>query len=476
MRIDDRLSSHPVEVDCPDANKINQIFDGLSYSKAASILRMLANHVGVEAFLKGVSIYLKAHLYGNSITSDLWEGVEEATGFDASSFMDAWISKPGFPVITVTESEGVILVVQDRFLHKGTKNDTDTIWHVPLNVLTVDSEGKPTVINIVLKEHANSYAVDTQQAFKLNARNFGYYQVLYAPERLRQIGIEAIKPGSIFDARDRLGLVQDAFALAGAQLASLSSALNLLTLFKDMREYCVWASISTALEVLADIWWESEVVINLLNAFRRFLFKPIVSELGYQYSANEHPDISLLRTCAIINASGAKDEEVISELRGRFKHFQETQDKSIIPDELQEPIYTAAVEHGGEEEYLAIKRILEDPKTPTEKVAAIKAMCSVGNAKLGRATIEYMSTKARDQDVTQFIRGLVKNPRTKRQYIKHFKENYDMIYERFKDGFAISGIIQALSILTTKEDYEDTKAFFADGKDISKYALSVPQS
>jgi aminopeptidase 2 len=36
LRLDAKLSSHPVEVDCPDANQINQIFDHLSYSKAAS--------------------------------------------------------------------------------------------------------------------------------------------------------------------------------------------------------------------------------------------------------------------------------------------------------------------------------------------------------------------------------------------------------------------------------------------------------
>lgn len=56
-----------------------------------------------------------------------------------------------------------------------------------------------------------------------------------------------------------------------------------------------------------------------------------------------------------------------------------------------------------------------------------KAMCSVNDTKLGASTIEYMSTKARDQDVMQFVWGLIKNPRMKRQYIKYFKENYDAV-------------------------------------------------
>lgn len=66
---------------------------------------MLANHVGEDRFLKGVSIYLKAHLFANrcglssgrsyseklttltidSVTGDLWKGIAESTGTESSS-------------------------------------------------------------------------------------------------------------------------------------------------------------------------------------------------------------------------------------------------------------------------------------------------------------------------------------------------------------------------------------------------------
>lgn len=41
---------------------------------------MLASYVGEDRFLKGVSIYLKKHMYKNSVTRDLWEGIQAATG------------------------------------------------------------------------------------------------------------------------------------------------------------------------------------------------------------------------------------------------------------------------------------------------------------------------------------------------------------------------------------------------------------
>ena len=54
---------------------------------------MLANYVGEEAFLKGVSIYLKKRLYGNSVTRDLWDGISEATGLNIADMMENWTLK-----------------------------------------------------------------------------------------------------------------------------------------------------------------------------------------------------------------------------------------------------------------------------------------------------------------------------------------------------------------------------------------------
>lgn len=54
---------------------------------------MLANYVGEDVFLKGVSIYLKKHLYGNSVTNDLWSGVTDASGIDIAEVMNNWVTK-----------------------------------------------------------------------------------------------------------------------------------------------------------------------------------------------------------------------------------------------------------------------------------------------------------------------------------------------------------------------------------------------
>ena len=91
---------------------------------------MLSSYVGEERFLKGVSVYLKKHMYKNTVTKDLWEGIQTSTGLDIPKMMDNWVKDMGYPVITVTEQEGGIVVRQDRFLETGPSapEHNETIW------------------------------------------------------------------------------------------------------------------------------------------------------------------------------------------------------------------------------------------------------------------------------------------------------------------------------------------------------------
>jgi len=81
------------------------------------VLRMLTKFVGEDKFLKGVSLYLKKHLYSNTVSRNLWEGIGEATGkksswsfccyrlrtlagVDIPKIMDNWVTKVGDRAIT----------------------------------------------------------------------------------------------------------------------------------------------------------------------------------------------------------------------------------------------------------------------------------------------------------------------------------------------------------------------------------------
>jgi aminopeptidase 2 len=61
-------------------------------------------------------------------------------------------------------------------------------------------------------------------------------RVMYTPERLSKIAIEAAKEDSVFTLDDRLGLVYDAVAISKAGLRKLSSTLTLIDLLRNEKE------------------------------------------------------------------------------------------------------------------------------------------------------------------------------------------------------------------------------------------------
>ncbi|KIK95297.1 hypothetical protein PAXRUDRAFT_140992 [Paxillus rubicundulus Ve08.2h10] len=489
LGLDAKLSSHPIEVQCPDASQINQIFDSLSYSKAASVLRMLSNFVGQERFLLGVSIYLKDHLYGNTVTKDLWDGIGRATrgsgevGIDIPKMMDNWIMKMGFPVLTVTETKDSITIRQDRFLETGPAEakDNQIIWSIPLAVLTTDAQGKPMIDNTaVLDTRETTLAIDTSKSYKLNAGTYGVCAVLYSAERLARIAREAAEGDAIFSLNDRVGLVHDAMALAKSGHATVSSVLTVVDILRNEQEFLVWDSIARNLGRLVSTWWENEDVVKGLNEFRKAtigLFGPVVDRLGFVYSPSDSADISQLRTRAVGQAALAGDQEVVDELKRMFKAYMDTQDESKIPADLFRTAAITAVKYGGLDEYNFVKGLCENPTTmPSVGISAMYAMCASKDKSCIRDTEQFILLKARNQDIVYFFSGLQMNYDTRRRSAKFFMDNYQNLEERYRGNFSFKDVVSAaIGNLSTKDDIETLNKFFED-KDTSRYSLALAQT
>jgi len=85
LGLDALRSSHPIEVECKSSADVNEIFDAISYSKGASVIRMLAEIIGLEAFQTGLQAYLEQHKYANAESKDLWTALSASSGTDVAA-------------------------------------------------------------------------------------------------------------------------------------------------------------------------------------------------------------------------------------------------------------------------------------------------------------------------------------------------------------------------------------------------------
>ncbi|KAI0259093.1 leucyl aminopeptidase [Gloeopeniophorella convolvens] len=478
LRLDAKLSSHPIEVDVPDAGQIGQIFDSLSYSKAASVLRMLSKFVGEDKFLNGVSLYLKKHLYSNTVSRDLWEGIGEATGLNVPKIMENWVSKMGFPVLTVTETPTGIKVRQDRFLEDGPAKtvDNETIWSIPLGIVTGSVPGQAVVDQTALLETREAeFKLDTSKSFKLNADTNGVYRVLYTPERLAAIASEAAKTDSIFSLGDRIGLVHDAFALGKSGHLALSAALNLVNELRSEKEFLVWDSLDANVAGVIHTWWEDDKVVEKLDTFRRALCAPLAEKLGIDYSKSDDFATTQLRTLAVSGAASSGDPATVKALLDRFEKYI-AGDTSAIPVDLLNVTFRTAVKHNGAPAYDAVLKLFENPKTPSIKVAAIRGLTGAVEPALQSRTFDLILTGVRNQDFIYFFRGLATNSKVLFTLREFFEKNYDTINTRLETTFSMKYLVQAVYSGFGKEaDRVKAEAFFKD-KNISKYNQALAQA
>ncbi|MFT3889455.1 MAG: aminopeptidase N [Arachnia sp.] len=94
--LQDQLSTtHPIAADMSDLEKVEQNFDGITYAKGASVLKLLVSFVGRDAFFAGVGEYFRKHAWGNTQLSDLLVELEAASGRDLSWFSAEWLETAG---------------------------------------------------------------------------------------------------------------------------------------------------------------------------------------------------------------------------------------------------------------------------------------------------------------------------------------------------------------------------------------------
>lgn len=88
-------TTHPIASDSSDIEKVEQNFDGITYAKGASVLKLLVSFVGEEAFIAGVSEYFKKHKFGNTTLNDLLVELQASSGKDLSWFISEWLETAG---------------------------------------------------------------------------------------------------------------------------------------------------------------------------------------------------------------------------------------------------------------------------------------------------------------------------------------------------------------------------------------------
>ena len=347
LALDSNRSSHPIQIVIEKDDDVGQIFDGITYRKGETVIRMIAGIIGEENFVKGVSNYLKKNSFGSSVTEDLWDSLSDVVGYDVGKRLGTWIFSSGYPVITVIEDEmsDHIHLFQQRFLSAGQRghDDDDTIYPAPVRIKTESGIDRETMLL------SQSTSIPMPKGFfKLNADQIGFYRVAYSEERFLTLGDNA-KDG-ILSVGDKIGVLSDAFALAASDFNGMktSTALTVLEKFSDESSYFVWVEMLSCINSVLDAWtFESDSVISSLKAFRRKLVQKQLEKLGWDLDKHDSHIDQMFKPLLFRNS--ADEPKIIKAAKGMFDKFIWGNDKALDPN-LRVAVFSVVLARGGVEE------------------------------------------------------------------------------------------------------------------------------
>ncbi|CAG5958338.1 unnamed protein product [Menidia menidia] len=374
------LSADPGEVQT--TSEISGMFDSISYSKGAVVLRMLANVVGENVFNNGIRMYLKEHQGGNTDQNDLWDYIELArrdkSGLRAAQLMDPWTNQKGYPVITIDTKNGEIR--QKQFL----LNDT------------MDSR--------LRKEEFISKKGEWILA---NVDCYGYYRVNYNPENWQRLLTQLETNPDRIPLMNRGQLVDDAFNLARAKLIDVTLALNATRFLSKEREFLPWESAERNLRYFTLMFDRTEVYLQekvrgLYSFFRNYTDESRVpSDQSLQHN----------QIYAIQLACSNGLPECIEMAQDKFAAWMNGNGTNRIHPNLRTVIYCQAVAAGGKKEWEFAWGEFQRATDPSEKEQLEYALSCTRKTWLLNRFLEYTldPEKIRLMDVASTISHISEN-------------------------------------------------------------------
>ena len=458
LSLDGLKSSHPIEVEVRDPKQISEIFDGISYSKGASVIRMLRAYIGAEPFRRGLQRYLGRHQYANATTEDLWQALAEESGKPVKQIMDTWTKQTGYPLVTVDVKQGEVELRQKRFFLSGVPERDDTSrWSVPLGIRT---EAVEDTFRLVEDERATIGVGGSRGGWlKVNPDQTGFYRSNYSAELWDRLAA-AVEEGELASATDRLGLENDAFALARAGYLDAGRPLALAPAYGNETHYTVWADLSENLRAY-DILLSGHACHEAFRIFARSLYQTIYGSLGWDARPDESHLTKLLRPMVIGLLGRYGDPRVNAEALLRFD--QGIRDATPVAPDLRAAVYGQVVESRGVEGYEAVLGIYREAELHEEKNRCLRALGCSGDPDVLRRTLEFaLSDEVRGQDTPLAVAGVALNPLGRDLAWDFLREKWAEFDRRYgQGGFIIARIVSITTDdFTTLEKAAEVEAFF----------------
>lgn len=445
------------EVHHPD--EISSLFDpSIVYAKGGRLLYMLKSYVGEETFRAGLKKYFESHAYGNTEGADLWTALSEASGKDIAAFMNPWIMRSGFPLVSVEQTGKNVVLTQEQFMDDPAKADPERLWPVPL---FASADGQPDSF----ERREKKLAFKSDEILLVNTGVRGQYLVRYVTDAQKQAVIGLVRDHKLAEP-DRLMLLNGASMQSRSGYEPYGNVLTMLDAYAQESSEPVWGIMATIIGQARRFLDQDATLDDRIKPFVDKLVATQVKRLGWETAKDESAADTKLRALILGLSTYADNEATVAKATALFAAYQK--DSAAVPAELRGLVFLVPVKHGDKQAFDYLLKLHDSTQNGDLKGDACDALTATRDPKRAEQLLLRLTDPKliKPQDVDRWLVYLLRNRYTRATAWDWLVANWQWLEDTFKNDKSYDYLPRyAAGCVNTREYQQKFRDLFESKQD-----------
>jgi aminopeptidase N len=462
LNTDSLANTRPIHQAADSPAQIQELFDGIAYGKAASVLRMLESYLGEQTFRSGVNAYIEKHQYANATADDFWDAQAKTSKRPVDQIMPTFVKQAGVPIIDVKSqcsgNSTAVTMDQHRYYYDREKFQApnDELWQVPLCMKSSTGAQKCEL----LTKRQSTFTLPGCSTWVLaNAGATGYYRAGYEPDAVKAMASDA---ESKLSPAERIALQSDIWASVRVGREPVGDYLAFARGLGSDRDRAVLEDALGRLNYIGRYLVTDSDRDSYRMWLRQYL-TPILKGVGEEAKAGESDEQKSLRAI-VFRALGydARDPEVLAEARKVTEKALEN--PASVDREFAMAAFGLDALNGDQAFYDKLMAALKTPKSPEEYYINLFTLARFDDPKLLQRTLDYaVSPDVRSQDALGLIARVMNNPAGEKLAWDFVRQHWAAI-EKSGGPFASAEVIGATDSFCSANMRDEVAAFYSAHK------------
>jgi aminopeptidase N len=439
MYTDSLKTTRAIHAAVTNPSEAVEMIDVITYSKGASVLRMIETFITPEVFQHGVVHYLKEHQFSNASSEDLWNALsKEANGVPVAAIARSFVMQPGYPQVNATfpDNNSSVHLSQYKQLKLGQDKEDPALWVVPLSMrvvaataatATLSNENQKPSINKLFSERESDISLESSaEPVYINSGGTGYYKTCYGHKHLAALQSSFAN----LTADEKLVLLNDCSSLVLPGDISVEDNYDFVQKIPSEDDPMILSTLVGSLYG-PDTFMTPEVLPSYQKLIRKYL-KPLKTKLGgWNQKATDTQQTKELRSSVLgLLGTRGNDKETRDEAFANFQKY--LKDHTSVNPDLVETMMQIVTFNGGTAEYEQVLKLWKNAKTPVEAEYAFYNLGGFHQAELAKRTLALcMSNQVKPQWAVGLMCSLVFNKYTREIGWSFLKQHWDEILKKF---------------------------------------------